>query len=285
MKKYNRLYTIVSLVCTLGVVSACEEVIDLELKNTNPGIVIDAVIAGNQESFEVKITQSTGFYDLGNYKAIDNARVILTSLNGESDTLAYTGNGIYKGTTIRGKEGETYTLTVNALGNTYTAVNTIPYHTELDSVGYEWAENPHSKGYMINMYFTDAPGIDNYYRSKVLVDNILGRNQSEGPDYMLYEDKVFDGSRIQLPAIRGGKLLHESDTVTVELYGISKATFEYYNTVRNIIASGNSSQSMGRSMMDGSSAPANPITNFNNGALGYFGAYCVSRKTIILKPR
>ncbi len=63
------------------------------------------------------------------------------------------------------------------------------------------------------------------------------------------------------------------DIVHVELHSISKETYDYYNTLSDIIG-GN---------MEGSSAPANPTTNLNNGALGYFGAFAISSRTIVIE--
>ena len=63
------------------------------------------------------------------------------------------------------------------------------------------------------------------------------------------------------------------DTVVVELQTLDKSTYDYYLTL-NSLAGG----------LFGASNPANPKTNLSNDALGYFGAYTVSRDTIVILP-
>ena len=71
------------------------------------------------------------------------------------------------------------------------------------------------------------------------------------------------------------EVFQQSDTVVVELYTLDAQTFEYYNTLFQI---------SGGSEMMSFTTPANPNTNISNGALGYFGAYTISRDTIITSP-
>jgi hypothetical protein len=63
------------------------------------------------------------------------------------------------------------------------------------------------------------------------------------------------------------------DTVWVDLLSIDKASYDYFNTLNNILTSDRSPTSL---------APANPNTNLTNGALGYFAAYSISSRMIIL---
>jgi len=263
--------------------SSCEEVIQLPLNGTESQLIIEsAVIEGNTQT-EVRLSQSVGFYDETNDKTISDALVIIKETNGLPDTLKYSTNGNFIGKTMPHLPGETYQIVVETAGKIYTATNTIPFKAELDSLNFALFDNPKSKGYMVNMYFNDPAGIKNYYRVKVWVNNTSGPDQEYGQDYMLYDDKLFDGLAAQLPATRGMQIMHEKDTVKIELFSISKETYDYYLTLKNVVTSDGSRLGPAMGMMNGSSAPANPNTNLNNGALGYFGAWCVSSKTIVIK--
>jgi hypothetical protein len=55
---------------------------------------------------------------------------------------------------------------------------------------------------------------------------------------------------------------------------IDKATYDYFYTLRDVLSSDQAATSL---------APANPNTNLTNGSLGYFSAYTVDTKTIILR--
>jgi hypothetical protein len=61
--------------------------------------------------------------------------------------------------------------------------------------------------------------------------------------------------------------------LTVELQSIDKSVYNYFQTLESI--SGNAMQQ--------TASPTNPISNFSNGALGYFSAYTFDRKKVIIK--
>ncbi len=56
---------------------------------------------------------------------------------------------------------------------------------------------------------------------------------------------------------------------------IDQPAFEFYKTANSVNAS-----SSGRGPSSTSAAPANPVTNWSNNALGYFSAYTVSSDSI-----
>lgn len=61
-------------------------------------------------------------------------------------------------------------------------------------------------------------------------------------------------------------------TYRIDLLSLDKVTFEYYRTLEDLL---HTNPIFG-------STPANPNTNLNNGALGYFGASAVSSQTITI---
>jgi len=68
--------------------------------------------------------------------------------------------------------------------------------------------------------------------------------------------------------------VNPGDTITVELLTIDKAAYDYYSILRDILSSDRSATSL---------SPANPNTNLTNGPLGYFAAFTVDTKSIVLK--
>jgi hypothetical protein len=74
--------------------------------------------------------------------------------------------------------------------------------------------------------------------------------------------------------IRAGNNVKIGDTIIVELLSIDKAAYDYFNTLKDILSSDRSPTSL---------SPANPNTNVSNGALGYFAAFTIDTKTIVLK--
>ena len=89
----------------------------------------------------------------------------------------------------------------------------------------------------------------------------------------MYTDKLTNGNEME-ERIRAGRNVAVGDTITVELLSIDRATYDYFNTLRDVLSSDRSPTSL---------SPTNPNTNLSNGSLGYFSAYTIDVKTIILK--
>jgi len=64
------------------------------------------------------------------------------------------------------------------------------------------------------------------------------------------------------------------DTVVVELQTLDLSTYDYYRTLFSILDGGL-----------GNPNPANPESNLSNDALGYFGAFTISRDTIVIQAK
>ncbi len=74
--------------------------------------------------------------------------------------------------------------------------------------------------------------------------------------------------------IRAGRLIVTGDTITVSLLSIDQATYNYFNQLNDILISDRAPTAL---------SPANPTSNISNGSLGYFAAYTVDTRSIVLK--
>jgi hypothetical protein len=100
---------------------------------------------------------------------------------------------------------------------------------------------------------------------------VNGQLQTDEGELNLYSDELFDGKSIGL--VQHSTVFQEDDIITIELQSIDKSAYNYFSTLESI---------SGIEIIQ-SASPANPISNFNNGALGYFSAYSYDRKTINIK--
>ena len=105
----------------------------------------------------------------------------------------------------------------------------------------------------------------NYYR---LVEFV---NSGQQDNFDVTNDKLNDGKEISYSFMQRGndnKKLETGDYVTIWLESIDKGVYEYF---REAGREGGQSAS-----------PANPTSNINNGALGYFNACSVSEESIVV---
>ena len=127
---------------TVMISSCSEEVITVDLKGVESKIVIEGILADQGEPCTVKISQSGDFYIPSVFPPVTGATVTLRDSEGNMETLAEGEPGLYSGTSLRGVEGRTYTLTVEAGEKTYEAVSTLMKAVEIDSLTYYFEDDP-----------------------------------------------------------------------------------------------------------------------------------------------
>ncbi len=251
---------------------SCEEVITIDLNSADPKIVIEGTVTDRPGPYTVTITKTTDYYNPGSYPPVSGAQVSIRDDKGFSEQLHETTNGIYQTVNLQGTSGRTYTLTVIAEGQTYSAVSFMPQPTEIDSLFYEKSEggirHKDKEGYDLILRFTDEPGVEDYKRIKIY------RNGNLQDGYFLYNGRLSDGNEIEYDRIHAD--FEFNDFVFVELLSIDKTTYEYYSTMSNATASsgGNKIQTK---------IPANPNSNLSGDALGYFGAFTVRPDSIWIR--
>lgn len=260
MKKY----ILLSAIAVAAVFSSCQKVIDIDLNSKDPKIVIEANISDEPGPYFVYISQSVNFSEENSFPNVSGAAVTLADDLGNTETLTEVNPGMYQTSAMQGTPGHTYTLTVTANGNTYTASSTIPPHINLDTLVVESGSSFGGTAYYVIPKWQDPAGTGNYYRCIEYV------NQERIAGSFLFDDAFSDGLVNGQPLLDFTTELVPGDNVLVEFQCVDKATYQYF-------------YSMSQTANNQTAAPANPVTNWSNGALGYFSAHTVSRKTAIVQ--
>jgi hypothetical protein len=237
-------------------------------------LVIEGTITDQQGPYNVLLSQSGNYFEPSLYfPPVLNALVTLSDNMGNHDTLRSGSDGIYRGSRLVGTPGRTYSLKVLVDGSEYDATSTMPLKVPIDSLyATPLRESDGDKGYFINIIFKDPPQLGNYYSMSLHTTQLISDSVT-GQRYILYSDKLTNGNEANVRIRAGRKNLFPGDTLTVELRSIDEPTYMFYKTVNAILSSDQSPTSL---------SPANPNSNLTNNTLGYFGAYTVDTKTIIL---
>ena len=260
-------FNISIIVFLLLIFSSCEKVIELDLADSKEAIVIEATISNNNEPFTVLISKTLPYFDSKTDNQVSGAIVRVSDENGKKKYFKEVSPGVYKLSKITAMPNSWYTIDVEYEGITYSARSYLnePVHIEELSFSYFDGFGFFDSGYKVSCYIRDPLDIQNYYRIKYYVN---GKPSNVNGEISLYTDKLFDGKSIGIG--QRTVVFEKTDTLTVELQSIDKAAYEYFLTLENI---------SGTDIIQ-SASPANPNSNFNNGALGYFSAYSVDRKTV-----
>jgi hypothetical protein len=251
--------------------SGCEQIIDLDLNDARPALVIEADLSSPDGLLTVNVSQTGSYFTPDSVQKIDNASVYLINPKGIQKTANAMGNGIYELNQILIKPGDKFKLIVEVDGEQYIAESAVMPPVEIDSISYSYYEgdNFFRPGYRFNISFSDPPGIKNYYRIKAYSETFYFHNRPH--DLVVFNDTDLDGKTIAVQ-LQSQYFMDPGETAIFELLSIDRQAWEYFTTFNDLISAG-----------PGSPAPANPVSSFNNNAQGYFYAWSYSRKSVTIK--
>ncbi|MGD1043911.1 MAG: DUF4249 domain-containing protein [Bacteroidota bacterium] len=269
-----RVILLMTLVFIIWLLSGCQQVVSIDLNTANPRVVVEGNIKDQPGPYSVFLSMTGSYFDTTLVDPpISHAQVVITDDAGNRDTLKEVISGTYQSSKLMGVPGRTYTLSVIANGKDYMAVTSMPSKVYIDSL---YALPRHSlggeSGYDIYVLFKDPPALGNYYRINAHSSAVIPADSIDGQRYRLFTDKLTNGNEMT-ERIRAGRNVNPGDTITIELCSIDKASYDYFHTLSDILSSDRSPTSL---------SPANPNSNISGDALGYFSAYTVDTKKIII---
>lgn len=240
-------------------VFSCEKVIEVDLNDAKPTIVIEGNLTRSPGLSEVVISKTANYFGNSDIEMVSNASVIIENDLGAQFILTEEEKGIYKSHDIYPQIGRTYTLTVEVDGKEYKAFSKLNPPVEIDSIDYYFEEGFAfiREGYYLKVYFSDPPGKGNYYRLKVYKN---GNYENNMENFVIFDDRINDGQHLEVTVVQ--RVFKVGHTAKIELISLDKGAYEYFRSFQDLITTN-----------PGSAAPANPTSNFTNGALGYFSAW------------
>jgi len=252
----------ISLLVVLFVFGSCEEIINVNLKNSSPKVVIESYISNSDYPVMVKITKSQDYFNQSDFTPVKDAIVQLEYLS-VKERLSEKVAGYYVAARTKGVVGRTYTLNILTEGKTYIASVEVPPSVPIDTVYFRPGLFQNDSLNCV-IEFHDPAKTENFYRVKLFRNGRYAVN-----DYYLLTDSYSNGQKIVAPVYY--RTFSPGDTVVVELLNLERSTWRYFKGLGESIQQGINSQ-----------APGNPPSNFSGGALGIFGAWGSSTYRIIL---
>jgi hypothetical protein len=253
----------ISILCLAALlVSSCKKIIEVELDEEDRRLVVQAWFTTEQKVHEIRLTQSTSYYDTEEIPQVSGAKV---SISGGGETFIFTEAqpGVYHSEpTAHAKQHTSYTLTIQYNGQTYEATDYCDTVPQLEQIFPEpdYNDQGQLERYDILIWTTELAGYGDHYAWRALVNgnyvsDTLGEIDFGSDDY------VGDGLYFEAWPITTVDYLYSGDTLTLEQHNISKATYDAFVAVM-----------LETSWRNGffDSPPSNIPTNLSNGALGLF---------------
>ncbi|MGB3607740.1 MAG: DUF4249 domain-containing protein [Psychroserpens sp.] len=258
MKRH--LYTILALL----LLCSCEDVIEVDLNNAEPRLVIDASInwfkntTGNEQ--DIRLTLSAPYFN-DEVPPANEADVRI--INGNNDIFVFTedGNsGIYRNNTFVPQIDDTYTIEITYQDELYRGIETLKSVVDIDFVEQNDDGGFSGEETELKAFYTDPANVDNYYFFEFISDI------PEIPDLEVYEDEFTDGN--QIFGFYTEEDLEPNDQVIIRNYGVSERFYEFMF----ILLQQNSTDGGGPFETQPATVRGNCIneTNPENYPLGYF---------------
>ncbi len=251
----------------------CEDVIQVDVESSEPRIVIEARISNSLNKNFVKITESTDYFNPNTYKVVSGAEVKIKENNKTEYLLEETAAGIYKSPQLVAVPQNQYSITVNVKGKKYTAESYVPSTINIDSISYQIKKRPFKKEKFLELhvYFQDNKSQKDFARF------VIYKNGEKIRKIFLYNDRLTNGNYVNYFFFNFDKETFKfGDKIFVEMQSIDEQTYKYFKTLRDATA-----QKVRGPL--GAAAPANPETNWNNNALGFFSTFTISTGSVVLK--
>ena len=261
MKNIKYIFLILVAACF----TACEEVVDVDLDTAPPRLVVDASInwvKGTDGSEQkIRLTTSGSYYE-NTVPTVSGATVFITNTsNTVFDFIETPGTGEYVCINFVPVIGETYTLTVQHDGETYTASETLYATPDIDEVIQKDDGGFIGEWYEVQYFFQDNGAEDNFYVARIDTDIY------PFPHYAALKDEFEQGNRMSISL--SDEDFEVGSTIDLQFYGVSERYYNYMMILISMVEGGAGSGPFQTPPVNARGNIINP-TNEDNYAFGYF---------------
>jgi hypothetical protein len=256
---------------------SCTERIDIDPGEGTVRLIVEGSITTKPMAHKVLLSTTAGYFSNQPLPVVSGATVSISDGNTTFRMQEIAPGRYQTDPGVYGIPGHLYTLKIKLASpvggySEYSATTAILPPTQLDSIQLKFNPTWSEKGmWEVKGFFRDSPAADFYrfliYRNGVLVTDTL--NEWYVTDDQFFNNKYLLGTTLGwLQQHREDEALKTGDLVTAEVDVIEKEFSEFIWGARIDLYGTNP-------LFSG--PPANVKGNINNGAIGYFAAYTLSR--------
>ncbi|MCG2611749.1 DUF4249 domain-containing protein [Flavobacterium sp. SM15] len=254
-----------SLFISFILITGCEDVVNVDLKDDQPKLVIDAAIKWQKgttgENQIIKLSLTNNFYTNEIVPASGATVTVTNSSNTVFDFIESGTTGNYLCTNFVPVVNESYTLTVQYNGAIYTSTSKLYATPPIINVQQETVTGIDGSDLIqIKFFYQDNGAEENYYLITVVNPNKVI------PEYGALSDEFFQGN--VMFGFYASDKTNPGITLLLQVQGISKSYYNYMNKLITI-ASTNSGNPFATPPVTLRGNIINQ-TNQNDFPLGYF---------------
>ncbi|WP_281763811.1 DUF4249 domain-containing protein [Neptunitalea lumnitzerae] len=232
------LYTVFAMV----LVSSCTDVVDVELEDETPNLVIEGSLDwsidenGTLDGSEQTITlsMSTPYFSQDEVTNVTGASVVVTNdSTGETYIFQDQNDGTYYTNTFEPVENQTFTLHVEYDGETYEGSDTFLPGSLIEYYGQSTMGGFDSDLIEINFYIQDDATLENFYLEKFYRHGDLLNSIETFSDEFVNGNLINDFYEISDDDDDDIEPLQPGDVVDIYLYSITENYFNYMMILLN----------------------------------------------------
>jgi hypothetical protein len=210
------------LLLFLGLCSACEDVVEVDLEEAESRLIVDAILQWEKgtdgTSQTIKLSRTRGFFDQEPIP-VSEAIIKVTKASGEEFVFDETNPGAYITNSFIPELEETYNLRIELDGEVYLAEEVLKPVVEIDSIEQNNEGGFSGEDIELKAFYNDPQGIDNYYLFKYFTPFLAF------PEFDTFDDEFNDGNRIF--GLFADEDLESDMDITIQLHGISESYFNF----------------------------------------------------------
>lgn len=273
---------IVKLLILSILLVGCEDVVDVDLQDAPPKLVVEALInwekgtTGNEQT--ISLRQTTPFFEQGVVNAT-GATVTIAHENGTVFPFAETAPGTYTTDSFIPEIGTTYTLTILYQNETFRAIETMIGVNPIKRVEQRVSILGGEEANEVVFYYDDPEEEENYYLVNLLPDFQERKSFDFYPDTFINGNEIEDFYSSDYEDPESEDEIREyrtGDVFDIQLFGISERFYNYFSIIVEQANAESGPFSIAPATAKGNCVN---VTNPDNFPFGYFRLSELDRRT------
>lgn len=264
------IFFLITFLAAGWIISGCQKVIKLKLGDVPPRYVIEARLSDEFNDCRVVLTMTRPIDEPTVFDGVSQARVTIQEEDKPPVMLYERSAGVYENGSLRATPGHRYTLRVEVKDQTFSSTVLVPQPVPFDSLYIIDFTGFGNTRKFANVTFRDPAGVPNSYRF------LQFKNDIQNSNIFIMNDDFSDGKMVNTFLAffdqSDVQKISSGDTIRVEMQCIDPSVYLYFNSLSRSSTGGNEV-----------SAPGNPVTNIQGGAIGYFNAFARQERTVIVE--
>jgi len=219
--------------------SSCEDVIDIKAPEGQDALVVEGWITDKAQNHRVKLYLTKKLADNSAYVPVTAAKVVLSTNDGQTETLLEVSPGNYEIKTLKSAEGRTFTLKIESAKGNYEAIANTPRLSVIpDSLTFQFEKKSaiyEKEGYYPHFHGQELAGKGDFIQVRLFKgDKYLNMDN----DFNLFSDEFVDGNYIGDAELAVNEPFNKGDMIRAEVWSLSEDAFNFWVDIQTQLQNG-----------------------------------------------